>query len=256
MKDGQTFNAQNVVSSTGIFNTYEKLIPPSVLERHQLHKQLKKVNPSVAHACLYIGLRGSPEALQLPKNNLWIYPEKGDNDSIVDRYLKDPKKHSQWFTFPFLPPKTRVGLSDIPPKYHRYNHLAAFDLVSQWQGTQWMKRGKKYERLKATMTKRLLEVLFKQLPHLKDKIDHHELSTPLTTQNFVNYKEGEIYGIDHTPERYKQKFLKPRTPIRNFYLSGQDIVSAGIGGAMFSGVVKASAMQGKNLVKKIYHSKK
>ena len=82
------------------------------------------------------------------------------------------------------------------------------------------------------------------------------LTTPLTTQNFVNYKEGEIYGINHTPERYKQKFLKPRTPIRNFYLTGQDIVSAGIGGAMFSGVVKASAMQGKNLVKKIYHSKK
>lgn len=257
MKDGQTFNAQNVVSSTGIFNTYEKLIPPSVLERHQLHKQLKKVNPSLAHACLYIGLKGSPEALQLPKNNLWIYPEKGDHDSIVDRYLKDPKK-----AFPVV--YISFPAAKDPSWSERYPNrstidiitLLPFDLVSQWQGTQWMKRGKEYERLKATMTKRLLEVLFKQLPHLKDKIDHHELSTPLTTQNFVNYKEGEIYGIDHTPERYKQKFLKPRTPIRNFYLTGQDIVSAGIGGAMFSGVVTASAMQGKNLVKKIYRSKK
>ena len=71
-----------------------------------------------------------------------------------------------------------------------------------------------------------------------------------------NYKEGEIYGIDHTPERFKQKFLEPRTPIKNFYLTGQDIVSAGVGGAIFSGVVTASAMQGKNLVKKIYKNKK
>jgi all-trans-retinol 13,14-reductase len=115
-----------------------------------------------------------------------------------------------------------------------------------------MKRGKDYEQLKAEMSDRLLEILYQQLPHLKGKVDHQELSTPLTTQNFVNYKEGEIYGIDHTPERFKQKFLEPRTPIKNFYLTGQDIVSAGLGGAMFSGVITASAMQGKNLIKRIY----
>ena len=102
------------------------------------------------------------------------------------------------------------------------------------------------------MSQRLLEILYNHLPHLKSKIDHYELSTPLTTQNFVNYKEGEIYGIDHTPERFKQKFLQPKTPIKRFYLTGQDIVTARVGGAMFSGVVTASAMVGKNLVKKIY----
>ena len=29
MKDGRKFHAKHVVSSTGIFNTYEKLIPPA-----------------------------------------------------------------------------------------------------------------------------------------------------------------------------------------------------------------------------------
>ena len=71
----------------------------------------------------------------------------------------------------------------------------------------------------------------------------------------MNYKEGEIYGIDHTPQRFRQKFLKPRTPIKNFYLTGQDIISAGVGGALFSGAVTASAMQGKNLVKMVYKAK-
>jgi all-trans-retinol 13,14-reductase len=50
-------------------------------------------------------------------------------------------------------------------------------------------------------------------------------------------------------------FLQPRTPIKNFYLTGQDIISAGVGGALFSGVVTASAMQGKNLVKMVYKAK-
>jgi all-trans-retinol 13,14-reductase len=246
-----------VVSSTGIFNTYEKLIPPAVLKKHKMQKQLEKVNPSVAHACLYIGLKGSPEALQLPKNNLWIYPEKGDHDTIVANYLKDPKT-------PFPVVYISFPAAKDPSWPDRYPDrstidiitLLSFDLVKKWEGTQWMKRGKDYDQLKAEMSDRLLEILYQQLPHLRGKIDHSELSTPLTTQNFVNYKEGEIYGIDHTPERFKQKFLEPRTPIKNFYLTGQDIVSAGVGGAMFSGVVTASAMQGKNLFKKIYKNKK
>ncbi len=257
MKDGSNFYAKHVVSSTGIFNTYEKLIPPDVLKKHKMEKQLEKVNPSVAHACLYIGLKGSPQSLKLPKNNLWIYPEKGDHDTIVSNYLKDPQA-------PFPVVYISFPAAKDPSWSNRYPDrstidiitLLPFDLVKKWEGTQWMKRGKDYEQLKAEMSNRLLEILYKQLPHLRGKVDHYELSTPLTTQNFVNYKKGEIYGIDHTPKRFKQKFLEPRTPIKNFYLTGQDIVSAGVGGAMFSGVVTASAMRGINLVKKVYKNKK
>ena len=256
MTDGRKFYAKCVVSSTGIFNTYEKLIPRAVLKKHKMQKQLEKINPSVAHACLYIGLKASPVALQLPKNNLWIYPEKGDHDSILSNYLRDPKAPFPVVYISF-PAAKDPSWSDRYPGRSTIEiiTLLPFDLVKQWEGTQWMKRGKDYNQLKAEMSDRLLEVLFQQLPNLRGKIDHSELSTPLTTQNFVNYKKGEIYGIDHTPERFKQNFLEARTPIKNFYLTGQDIVSAGIGGAMFSGVVTASAMQAKNLVKKIYKNK-
>jgi all-trans-retinol 13,14-reductase len=257
MTDGRKFFAKHVVSSTGIFNTYEKLIPSATAKKHGLKKKLQKLKPSVAHACLYIGLKESPETLQLPKNNLWIYPEKGDHDTIVANYLKDPKAPFPVVYISF-PAAKDPSWSDRYPGRSTIDiiTLLPFDLVKKWEGTQWMKRGKDYDQLKAEISDRLLEVLFRQLPHLRGKIDHSELSTPLTTQNFVNYKKGEIYGIDHTPERFKQKFLNARTPIKNFYLTGQDIVSAGVGGAMFSGVVTASAMQGKNLVKKIYKNKK
>jgi all-trans-retinol 13,14-reductase len=114
-----------------------------------------------------------------------------------------------------------------------------------------MKRGEDYDDFKEQLSQRLLQVLFKHEPQLKSKIDHYELSTPLTTKHFVNYDKGEIYGIDHTPKRYHQRFLQPRTPIKNFYLTGQDIVTAGVAAALFSGVLTASAMTGKNLMKKI-----
>ena len=83
---------------------------------------------------------------------------------------------------------------------------------------------------------------------------HSELSTPLTTQHFVNYEKGEIYGIDHAPDRFELPFLRPRTPLKNFWLTGQDIVTAGVGAALFSGVITAAAVTRKNLLKQIMDS--
>ncbi|MFT4734753.1 MAG: all-trans-retinol 13,14-reductase, partial [Arcticibacterium sp.] len=131
--------------------------------------------------------------------------------------------------------------------------LVPFEAFAKWEGSKWMKRGEEYDNLKASITERLFKVLFKHLPHLEGKVEHHELSSPLTTQHFVNYEKGEIYGLDHTPDRFRQKFLKPRTPIKNFYLTGQDIVSAGVGAALFSGVLTTSAITGRNIMKKIMH---
>ena len=114
-----------------------------------------------------------------------------------------------------------------------------------------MKRGNEYDDFKEKLSQRLLKILFEHEPQLVDKIDHYELSTPLTTKHFVNYDKGEIYGLDHTPKRYHQRFLQPRTPIKNLYLTGQDIVTAGVGGALFAGVLTTSAITRKNFLKKV-----
>ena len=48
--------------------------------------------------------------------------------------------------------------------------------------------------------------------------------------------------------------LKPKTEIKNLFLTGQDIVTAGVGGALFSGLLTAIAVSKKNLFKKIKKS--
>jgi len=77
------------------------------------------------------------------------------------------------------------------------------------------------------------------------------LSTPLSTRNFVNYTQGEIYGLNHSLQRFENKQLRAITPLKNFYLTGQDIVTAGIGGALHSAFITASAMLKKNILKKV-----
>lgn len=257
MADGRIFTADKIVSGAGLMTTYQKLLPAETVAKHRLNEQLENVAPSVAHACLYIGLKGTPDELNLPKTNCWIYPEDADHDTAVERYLADIEQ-------PFPMVYISYPAAKDPDFQNRHPGrstidiitLAPFELFAEWDGTRWMKRGDEYKELKEKIAQRLLAELYKQQPQIEGSVEHYELSTPLTTQHFVNYEKGEIYGLDATPERFRQKFLKPRTPIKNFYLTGQDIVTCGVAAALFSGVLTTTAMTGKNVLKKIMKGKK
>ena len=45
----------------------------------------------------------------------------------------------------------------------------------KWEGSQWQKRGKDYDKFKAKFADRLLEKLFERHPQLRDKLDYFEL---------------------------------------------------------------------------------
>ncbi len=252
MADGKIFTAENIVSGAGMMTTYQKLLPARTVAKHQLDEQLQKVERSVAHACLYIGLKGTPAELNLPKTNYWVYPADKDHDACVERYLEniDEPFPVVYISFPSAkdpdfsaryPDRSTIDIITLVP----------YEIFAPWEGSRWMKRGDDYKELKEKIAQRLLAELYKQQPQLEGCVEYYELSTPLTTQHFVNYERGEIYGLDHTPSRFRQKFLKPRTPIRNFYLTGQDIVTCGVAAALFSGVLTATAMTGENVLKKV-----
>ncbi len=250
MIDGRVFTAKNIISGAGLMTTYDKLLPEIIVANFNLKEQLQKVDRSVAHACLYIGLDDTPENLKLPKTNFWIYPDDCDHDTCVDRYLNDIEK-------PFPLVYVSFPSAKDPDWKNRYPGKSTIDIITlvpyntfaQWNGSRWMKRGEDYDALKEKITQRLLAELYKKLPHLEEKVAYYELSTPLTTQHFVNYDKGEIYGLSHDPSRFRQPFLKPKTPIKNFYLTGQDIVTAGIGGALISAVLTSTVILKKNVFK-------
>ena len=252
MEDGRQIHSGQVVSGAGIVNSFRHLLPPEVAAEHGLDRALEQVKPSACHACLYLGLEGTPEELGLPRTNYWLYPDKGDHDSCVERYLENPEEEFPvvYISFP---------AAKDPDFQNRYSGkstidiitLVPWDLFKPWDGTAWMKRGKEYEALKDKISKRLIGKLLEHFPKLEDRIVHQELSSPLSTKFFTRYEQGEIYGIDHSPGRFRKKHLQPRTPVKGFYLTGQDIVTAGVGGALFSGLLTASALSGKNLMKKV-----
>ena len=251
LEDGTEINAPMVVSGVGVYNTVARLLPQTIAQETGLEKKLQNVQPSASHVCLYIGIKRSAKELGLRQTNFWIYPDY-DHDQNIENYLANPSAPLPLVYISF--PSTKD-----PEWEKRYPNQSTIEIVSfapyewfqKWEHSQWNQRGKEYQQYKEHYTERMLAHLYLHVPQVKGQIDYHELSTPLSTKHFANYQFGEIYGIDHTPERFAQKWLRPQTPIHNLYLTGQDIVTDGIGGALFSGVLTASAITSKNLLNRI-----
>ncbi len=255
LSNGDEIEAPIVISDAGVMNTFGKLFSSEDKQILGVEEKLKTVQPSLSHIGLYLGMKESSAALQLPKYNYWIYPSY-DHDETIRNYSHHPESPLPVTYVSFPSAKDPDWENRFPGKSTiEVVGFAPYEWFQAWENKPWMKRGEDYDALKKGIADRLMEEVYRFVPQIRGKIDHMEISTPLSTRTFCNYDKGEIYGIDHTPERFRLKWLKPQTPLKGFYLTGQDIVSDGIGGALMAGVLTASAILKKNLIKDMYKSK-
>lgn len=256
MKDGNRIKCACVISSAGVDNTFNHLLPRDVVERSGYRRRMQEVQPSVAHLGVYIGLQGTAEELGLPRTNFWIYPSN-DYDTALERFLKDKDAAFPivYISFP----------SAKDPEYgNRHPGTATIEIVApapyewfeEWHGATWGKRGDDYEAFKEALGERLLEHLYAKLPQLRGKVDYYEVSTPLSTNWFGGYQRGELYGLAHTRERLDQDWLRPKTNIPGLWLTGQDVLTCGVTGAMMAGLITTMSLVGARkmapLLKEIY----
>jgi all-trans-retinol 13,14-reductase len=242
MIDGRELRAGLVISDAGVANTFGRLLPDAGIAP-SLRGALDGARASIGYISLYLGFKHTDAELGLTGTNLWLYPD-AHHDANIARFLADPSAP--------LPLVYASFPSAKDPSYRdRYPGRATIDLITlcpwewveQWKDTAWMKRGPDYVALKARFTERLLEALFARLPQLRGKVDHAELSTPLSTRHFASHPRGELYGIDHDPARYRLP-IRAQTPVEGLYLTGADLVSAGVAGGLAGGAITAGAILG------------
>lgn len=248
---GEEVRAPAVISDAGIAVTYGRLLPRAVAAEAGLRPTVTGAPPSFAHVSLYVGLKQDAAALGLGRSNLWVYPDH-DHDRSVERFVRDPDAPLPvaYLSFPS---------AKDPDFARRYPGRATVEVVglaphawfAPWQDTAWKKRGADYEALKAKLAARMQEALVRQVPQLAGKIDHAELSTPLSTTQFAGHPHGEIYGLAHTPARFANRHLRVHTPVRGLYLTGADICTAGVGGALMSGLMTATTLTKRNMIGQI-----
>lgn len=248
MADGRELRARNVISDAGAHNTFTRLLPAEVTSRLRVVEQIKSIPPSLAHACLYVGVKRGAREPDFNATNLWIYSGP-DHDANVSRFLHDPNAPFPVLFISFPSAKDPTFASRYPAR-STIEVLAPmpYDTFARWSGTRWKRRGADYDELKQNLASRLLRELERHVPAVRGRIDYTELSTPLSTRHFANYQTGEIYGLSATPERFRARSLGARTGVRRLYLTGSDVCTAGVSGALFGGVITASLILGRNLM--------
>lgn len=87
--DSRLVRAKKIISGAGVTNTFQKLLPNNCFCKKDFAEKLKQIQPSLAHMCLYIGLKVSPQDLGIPTSNLWIYPD-ADHDKNFEAFTAQP----------------------------------------------------------------------------------------------------------------------------------------------------------------------
>jgi all-trans-retinol 13,14-reductase len=248
MPDGHEFRAAQVISDAGAANTYLRLLPPAVAERLGVVRKLERIPASMAHLCLYVGLKHSSAELGLRGSNLWVCPT-ADHDANVARSEASPEQPLPVLFISFPAAKDPSFANRFPGRATiEVVAPAPFAWFEKWADTRWKHRGAEYDEFKSRLAERLKSELERWVPEVRGKIDYCELSTPLSTRHFANFERGEIYGLAPVPERFRLDCLGPRTRIPGLYLTGADVVILGVTGALFGGVLTASAILGRNLM--------
>ncbi len=244
LTNGREFRAPTVVSDVGLHRTLA-LLAARTPGRAVLDRVAGRVPASAAHLCLYVGLRASDAALGLERRNLWIHPESAFEEALA-RFGVDVAAPLPLVFLSFPSAKDPTFEARFPGRATiELVTLARYEWFERWAAEPWRRRGAQYDALKASLQDRLLEVLYREVPVVRGHVEVAELSTPLSTRQFAGYDRGEIYGLAHTPARFAERALRPRTPVEGLWLTGQDVATCGVAGALSGGYVTASAIAGR-----------
>lgn len=248
LTDGLTIHCPIVISNAGLHNTFGRLLAPEVADRLGVAAQLETVTRTGTVVGIHVGLEGDAKTLGLEPANIWSHPNTDFSANLA--------AHKADFSAPFPFCFVTFGSAKDPTWDAAFPNKSTIELhaftdyshFARWEGSRWMKRGEAYDQVKAAITDRLLDELYRLAPQTRGKVRHVETHTPLSYETFLRRQHGEILGIESSPDRYRQDWLGAWTNIPGLFLTGQDVTNDGMIGALFGGVIAASAVLGKDVM--------
>ncbi|XP_039261189.2 all-trans-retinol 13,14-reductase-like isoform X1 [Styela clava] len=246
--------SQIVVSTAGVFNTYQNLIPKDILVKYGVENICDKFDRGLACFQTLVGLKGTTEELGLKRCNYWMYGDV-NGEKAMREYLSMPREDAANADLPIA----FVSFPSAKDSTWKMRHpgksvcvivtLLNWEWFEEWENERVMKRGNVYNDLKKSFQDQVWKKVLEIYPQLEDKVEYIDSGTPLSHKYYLGSPKGDIYGIDHTMKRFQTELgigLRPETEIPGLYLSGQDTFTCGIMGAATSGIVTSGAILGRN----------
>lgn len=235
------FFADKIISDAGAFNTYNKLLEHEEISFRQKLNTFYAKHPVVSAVTLYLGLKDDPRKLGFAGENHWIYSSYDHDQMFESRtaWFERGEPSGAYLSFP--------SLKNSDAKAHTAEIITFTDyrFFEPWKTQPWKKRADDYKEIKARISKLLIQFVDARYPGFADFVEYEELSTPITAEHFTDHPLGSIYGVACVPERFvasEAPWCNPVSPIENFYLTGADVSSPGIAGAMLGGVATLSQL--------------
>uniref|UniRef100_A0A8C3LU49 All-trans-retinol 13,14-reductase n=1 Tax=Chrysolophus pictus TaxID=9089 RepID=A0A8C3LU49_CHRPC len=239
-----------IISDAGIFNTYERLLPPEARALPEIQSRLRMATHGEGGFSVFVGLRGSSQELGLQATNYYIYSDNNlDQMYVLSRdeaaanipllFVTSPSAKDPTWEMRY-PGKSTLSIIT----------MAKYEWFEEWKDKPVHKRGDAYEDVKKTFVDAVMQTVFKLYPHIEDKVEYVSGGTPLTNQHYIASPRGEFYGMDHDMARTQIEAIataRPQTAVPNLYLTGQDVAVCGFAGALQGAFLCTSAILKRNI---------
>ena len=234
---GAVFQAPVIVSAIGAGETVKRLLP-NEMGAQEWAREISTFKPSVCHFEVYLGFQGDIARHGGTRSNHWFHEswETGNATWAAASPLK-----MAFVSFPSLKDPMHVPGSSI-------KHTGQMMVLADWSAIASFADGGADERpaewaaFKQDIEAKFLAFFAKKFPALAPLIVYQELGTPLATALFTGHEKGGFYGVETTPRRVLSGALSARTPVPGLFLTGQDVMSPGIAGALYGGMLGAAAI--------------
>ncbi len=238
LRKGRTlqFRAKTIVSGAGVRTTFDRLVPEGLCQEER--DRVRRLNPGVSALVLFLGLKDDPRAHGFDDANHWIF-RRLDHDT--EAAASEGNKEDVDGAFLSFCSLRRPGA-----KRHTAQ-IITFGPGDAWKpygGTEWLNRGDDYLAHKERVAESMLSFVEEFVPGVRALVDYVELATPMSFEHFSGHPDGWVYGQRCDIHRYTDDQWWVKTSLKGLHLTGSDVGSPGIDGALMAGLMTAGYLLG------------
>ncbi|XP_068120917.1 all-trans-retinol 13,14-reductase-like isoform X2 [Hyperolius riggenbachi] len=203
-------HAPIIISDAGLFNTYERLLPPEIKAAPEVASLLSRLEYGLGCFLVFVGLRGTSEELGLKSTNLWIYQES-DLNIALGKYDLELEQICENLPLMFI---TFPSAKDPTYQQRHPGHscmtlltMAPYRWFSEWSGQTPRQRSEEYHSKKMKLAQYMLDRAIQEFPHLESKIAYVEAATPVSNEYYLRAPQGSMYGAEQNSSRYQCEII-------------------------------------------------
>ncbi|KAI4877125.1 hypothetical protein NFI96_026476 [Prochilodus magdalenae] len=243
MDEEVEIRAPVVISNAGSISTFQKLLPPEIKSKPEVMDCLENMKPGRGFFQVFAGFNATQEELGIPSTSYRLY-KSNDMDTALEEYFsmdeEDAPDNIPMMYMSFPSAKDPTSKIRFPGQSRMMIHTVVNSKwFGKWKGIAEEDRGEDFSRFKMRFANHLFDWACVHFPKLREKLVMLHAVSPINMHG-LGAPQGAMLSAEHNLERFHPLTIakmRSTTPIKNLYLSGQDVFSAGVSGAVHGGLL-------------------